>query len=75
MIDKKQITLFAESPFGCPIFEISRIWRFFDSYKIILGVLLIALGLALNLLGIKLMDLTIFFSGFLTGLAFIMALL
>jgi hypothetical protein len=57
---------------GCAKLTISAIWKFFDDYFYIFGIVMIILGGFLTFFGIKLFKPTLFIFGFLSMTLFIM---
>ena len=64
-----QILITGESPFACPVFEISSIWTALSDNKLIFGLVLFALGFVMLFYGILMTHLMIFLTAYFLGFA------
>lgn len=64
-VDGKEIRIRGRTKYGCPVFEVSSIWKVFKDNWIVIGLILFVLGLHLLFFGRTTIETTIFIASFL----------
>lgn len=66
-IDENKFTFEADSPYGCPVLQISAIYNFLVKSQYILGILMLVIGTVECFFGLYLLGPSLFGIGFITG--------
>lgn len=70
----EQMVIYGMSPYACPVFELSSIWKALTENQLIFGVLMVIVGFVMLFFGILTTHLMIFISAYLLSFAALSAI-